>query len=236
MYHSKQNTAGVLIFIVAVISAAAALYFVIVKPKSQEVVPLTSSTPSRSVNPDTLFTNGVLRIKTDILEEFSDTVYILNTDKSLYGAIYSDNNEIEPAFNGRETLAIRSYYPDYYIIIMDAYDQKEGLYRVFINGAEKYVAHRAGITVFENWSTHLKNSFIVTNAYNPLRKMPSSEGTAADNYDYDALSFETIKVQGDWVEVICNMDCEGCPHQQAITGWLKWKDGSKLLIELYYTC
>jgi len=232
----KNRSVLITIFLSGVIIIAAGLYFgkgYILKRNSVDVTLADSTEINR---PDKMMTNGVLRIKTDILEERSDTIRIYHADQSLYGAIYSKNGETEPAFYGADSLAIRSYFPDYYVMILDAYELSDGKYRVMIGGSEKYMEHKEGITVFEDWTSHLKSSFIVTQANNPLRETPEIEGKIAGDYDYQFLSFETIKIDGDWAQVVCNMDCDGCPNQQPITGWLKWKQDNRLLIELYYTC
>jgi hypothetical protein len=232
----KNRSVLITIFLSAVIIIAVGLHIgkgYLLKRNSVDVTLADSIEISR---PDKMMTNGVLRIKTDILEERSDTIRIYHADQSLYGAIYSENDETEPAFNGSDSLAIRSYFPDYYVMILDGYELSDGKYRVIIGGSEKYIEHKAGITVFEDWASHLKSSFIVTQANNPLRETPAIEGKTVGDYDYEHLSFETIKINGDWAQVVCNMDCEGCPNQQPITGWLKWKEGNRLLIELYYAC
>lgn len=228
-----------MILLIAAIATAVVLYFAkayLFKSNSADVVHTDSYKISQPEESNDLLTDGVLRIKTDILEESSDTIRIYHADQSLYGAIYSKNGEMEPAFYGNDSLAIRSYYPDYYVVIMDCYGLSEDQYRVMIGGSEKYIEHKAGITIYEDWATHIKKSFIVTQADNPLRETPEIKGKIVGDYDYKHLSFYAIHVSGDWAQVVCDMDCEGCPHQKQITGWLKWRDGNRLLVELYYAC
>ena len=239
MMDVKNRPARVTILFMAAIATAIVFYFAkaqLLTSNSTDEPQTDSYKSSRPEESNDILTDGVLRIKTDILEERSDTIRIYHADQSLYGAIYSENDETEPAFNGSDSLAIRSYYPDYYVVIMDCYGLSEGQYRVKIGGSEKYMEHKDGITIYEDWATHLKSSFIVTKADNPLRETPEIKGEIAGDYDYKHLSFYAIQVSGDWVQVVCDMDCEGCPNQEQITGWLKWRDGNRLLVELYYAC
>ena len=201
-----------------------------------EVISDSSVNQNLYIKNSTVLKNGVLRIKTDLLEGTSDTIYIYNSDHTLFGAIFSENEEEEPAFNGNDSLNIRSYYPEYYIVIMDSDELINGKYPVIINGSKKYVEHKAGVTVYETWSNHLKNSYIVTTKENPLRETAEEKDNLLGEYDYRKLSFLALEVNGDWVKVVCDFECEGCPDQKKITGWLRWKTNEVLLIKLYYAC
>lgn len=100
MMDVKNRQVRVTILFMAAIATAVVLYFAkarLITSNSVDVVHTDSYKISRSEEPNDLLTDGVLRIKTDILEERSDTVCIYHADQSLYGAIYSKNGETEPA-------------------------------------------------------------------------------------------------------------------------------------------
>lgn len=207
-----------------------------VNSKNTQHQVLSGNVCSDSITARTMLRKGILRIKADELQAKKDTVFIYNADFTLFGKIYSKDGYEEPIFIGQAPFCIKSYYPDYYIIIFDCDKLSNGKYQVTINGLEKYISHTDGITLYEDWEEHLKTSFIATDNTNPLRDEPSESGYQLNEYDYDNLSFEVIEIRKDWIKVICNMDCGGCPNNGVISGWLKWRQGNLLLIRLYYDC
>jgi hypothetical protein len=179
-------------------------------------------------------TQGVLRIKTDILEQQYDTVYLIhNNDTVNY---ICGSREITPVFFKSTHIKIRSYYPDYYIIVLDGYDKENNFYKVRYNNTWVLIPHKNGVTIYEDWQTHLKKSFVVTDNSHPLRVLPDKNSDELSGYDYSKLNFICEKVAGDWIYVSCNTDCEGCPTDDVVSGWIKWKDKNQLLVRVYYTC
>lgn len=197
---------------------------------------ICSDTITQYISARTMLRNGILRIKADELQVEEDTVFIYNADNTIFGKIYSKSKSEEPVFIGQESLNIKAYYPDNYIIIFDGDKLSDGKYKVTIDGLEKIIPHKDGITLYEDWETHLKTSFIVTDSTNPLRDEPSEYGNQLNEYNYDNLSFVVIEINNDWAKVVCNIDCEGCPNNEIITGWLKWRKGNLLIVKLYYVC
>jgi len=79
--------------------------------------------------------------------------------------------------------------------------------------------------------------FVTTSATNPLRINPSETATEIKGLDYNQLNFNCLEVKGDWIKVICNAECEGCPEDESgITGWVQWRKDGKIIIKQHYTC
>ena len=179
--------------------------------------------------------SGVLRIKTDILLEQNGMLPIYNMDSTLFGQILSLEGEPEPRFN-KGKLLIREYYPEYYILIFDC-KLTNGSYVVKVGNSEKFINHQEGITIYETWDEHIRNSFLLTSNKNPLRSEPNLLSNAFMEYDYSTMSFVVKEVKGDWAKVACDLECEGCGDRGVVVnGWIRWKDGDRLLIELRYVC
>jgi hypothetical protein len=183
---------------------------------------------------DRLLTDGVVRIKTDVLEQMEDTVYIQSESGNTMGFITGSNNEA-PSVRGLYDIKIRSYDPDYYIIIFDGYAMNNNRYRVFLNHEWVYIVGNDKVVRFEKWQDHLINSYVVTNENNPLRKNHGEDSPKID-CDYFSTHFICEKVLGEWIYVNCNIDCEGCPGNEIKSGWIRWKRDNNLLISLRYSC
>lgn len=181
-----------------------------------------------------IITPGILRIQTDVLEQQDDTVYLIHENDTL-NYIYA-SQERAPVFFNSTSVNIRSYHPDYYIVVLDSYDKENNFYKVWYNNKWVLIPHEKGITIYEDWEEHLKKSFIVTDNSHPLRISPDKGSTKLHGYDYSKLNFVCKKVSGEWIYVTCNADCEGCPIDEIISGWIKWKDKNQLLIKIYYSC
>lgn len=183
---------------------------------------------------DSIFTPGILRLRTDVLEQQNDTILLIDKNEEIRDFICS-TNEHEPAFVNAKDVTIRSYYPDNYVLILDAFELNNQ-YKVYFNRDWFIIPKLEGVTIYEDWEIHLKNTYILTDSKNPLRVEPN-ENSYEMSYDYSLLNFVCKKIEGDWIYVTCNIDCEGCPiDNENLKGWLKWKEGNKLLIKLYYSC
>lgn len=185
--------------------------------------------------------DGILRINSDGLQTQRDTVTIFNEDLTVFGKIYSDSEYEEPTIrlevSSKEIkISIRAYFPDYNIIFFDSYKPSNGIYEVLVNGDKKFIKIKEGITLFEEWETHLKSVFLLTNKENPLRDQPNEYSNLLLEYNYDEFNFEVVEIKDDWIKVHCNVNCEGCPSGVEVSGWLRWKKDNQLLLKLYYVC
>lgn len=177
-------------------------------------------------------TPGLVRIKTDLLQ-LQDEVLKLTKSGNVIDSIFSEDNN-EPTFSSR-LVKIWSYFPEYYIVILEAYPlDNDGFYKVIMSGDTLLLPHRENVTIFETWQEHIITSFVLTTKDNPLKAQPDINAESL-MFDYEELSFEVIEVKEEWVYVKCNRDCEGCPDKE-VRGWIKWKEKNSLRVELRYTC
>ena len=207
-----------------------------------------------SQNDNKLLSEGVLLPPNgDIFWE--DTVSVLNQNGSEYAKIWADKNGISIVEYSDTTgvrkaiiesatsinnealpkISIRSFDDGYDspLMVFDAKELGEN-YQVFVNGEWKGVKYSKPL-VYKKWSEFILTVSLGISPISPLRM---AKGNGYDIVDgYEKYSYEVVRLDGDWLQVQCWSDCEGCPDDGSIIkGWVKWKDGNKLLIELYYIC
>lgn len=130
-------------------------------------------------------------------------------------------------------VAIRAFYPDYSILVLDSKKISNGYYQVFVNGRWKKIA-KGGSLQYKEWGTFMKQVYVTPNKSNPVYSEKSTNSTVIDmTLDH---SFRIIQVSKEWIQVECSEECEGCPKDGRIRGWLKWKQDNELLIDIYYAC
>lgn len=154
---------------------------------------------------------------------------------------------------GKSTVSSKFYKPDYGIMHFVCLDKTAKAYKVLNGKADiKYFPQKKGYN-FITWEKYILNSFGVRRITNqvdksinnqPLRKQPGSTDTVAIPKGLEM--FCPVKLKGDWLQV--NYDCfyndedskhdgEPCSNyiskcKDPVTGWIRWRDGNKLLIDI----
>ncbi|MBN2682155.1 MAG: hypothetical protein JXR58_06575 [Bacteroidales bacterium] len=183
---------------------------------------------------DSIYSNGVLKIRTDLMEPILDTIYLYDLEGKILDYIASDGEETNALVKSK-SISIRAYDPDYFIIIFDLVSFNSGKFRVLFGNEVVLINKKENITLVESWENLLMNSFIGTKSSNPLRKLPNNKSDAI-NLDYSKNGFVCRKIEGDWLYVSCDSICETCSDNKYYEGWVRWRMNGKLLIELEHTC
>lgn len=147
------------------------------------------------------------------------------------------------------------FKPDYGIMHFVCVGKTAQSYRILINYKEVKYLPKTTLYVFKTWETYLLQSFGVKRLANPkgdngsVQPLKTAPGEAADTLSVPAGQelFCPVQLQGDWLEV--KYDCfyneadnphEGTPCDQYIsqcktplTGWLRWRKGEHLLIDIF---
>lgn len=180
---------------------------------------------------DIIKSDGVLIVGSSSQYYLSGPVKVLNDDNSVFVKFYRDKNE-QIVTDSDDSILIRAYYPDYDIIIFDA-NQKEDNYQVFINDKWKKIERSQNFT-YKKWEEFISKIYVGITDKSPLRTSKDVRAEIIENHQ--EYYYEVINVEGDWLQVQCWTDCEGCPEDKVIKGWVRWKEKNRLLIELYYIC
>jgi hypothetical protein len=176
---------------------------------------------------------GVILVRADSLHLSSKSVAIYNFDNSIFSQIKSTNGN-EPSSNLLKN-KILAYFPDYYIIHFKAKEQNEN-YIVQVGNEMKKIKQNQFIE-FLSWEEYITKFFCITDEKNPLYENPTSDSKIVKELTYQQLNFTCLEVKGDWVKVVCNKDCEGCPSNgKLITGWIKWRKNGKIILKQRYAC
>lgn len=87
---------------------------------------------------------------------------------------------------------------------------------------------------FENWETHFYRTMISYDEHNPLREFPK-ETSKIINIENPDMLFLIKEIKGDWVRIECAELC-GQMCNDKIQGWIRWNDGSKIILQMGYSC
>lgn len=207
-----------------------------------EVYPIRYSPPINGI--------GVLVKKTDETGgSNNDTLTVLNADGTDYlsflkgkyltvdGESYEPSEVNERRLCEQHNVCLRQFYPEYDIVHFDVLEENEDTYKVLIdddNDITKLIGKDTSLLEFYTWKEYLTEYYLSFNPEsNPLREAPSEE--ASITYKYNDYFFKGVEVQGDWMKIRCNSDCKECDKGD-LTGWIKWKEGDKLLVSIGIIC
>ena len=159
--------------------------------------------------------------------------------------MYNNDNEIN--------FCSKFFKPDYGIMHFICISRNSISYKILVNFSDiLYLPVKKGYK-FKSWDNYIYQSFGIRRKINKgttnlLRSNPSDNSIALD-IPKGLECFCPMKINGNWVQV--KYDCfynkednpyEGLPCYQYImkckkplTGWLKWRDKNKLLIDIFLT-
>lgn len=193
---------------------------------------------------------GVLSYKGP--EPFSEgtgsRIEILNLDGSIYCTISLEEGAI--TFDGGEVVQIdntqrlseeyhfnpRLFYPEYELLEFVVLNISESHYHISIGSVSDEKMVRKGGSQFDyhSWEDYIQTKYLSFDPKeNPIRVAPDNDSEIV--YAYNDYFFKAIEVQGDWIKIECNNDCKTCDKGK-LTGWIKWKEGKKLLVSTGSVC
>lgn len=162
-------------------------------------------------------TIGVLTYNTEISQ--SVNVVFFNDNGTVWDGL---ENDFEPF----------SWHPDYEGLALRCIEMQNDTCKVIVNEnlkiEKKYPLENKGL-VFQTWEEHILSVFSVgfDLISNPPLERPSKDSRELIHYDKDEF-YHPSQIKGDWLQV--KWGSEGDWKY----GWIRWKDGQKLLVELYY--
>ncbi len=171
---------------------------------------------------------------TDPIELFTDSSLHQNT---VSASMRKDNIENFPVCS-------KYYKPDYGMMYFVCLAKTARSYKVLNNGSEVRYLPRTKAYHFITWEKYIMSSLGIRNNDQPLRVKPGGADTII--FPKGLNMFCPVKVQEDWLQV--KYDCffskddndhEGEPCSAYIsdcgdpaTGWIKWREKNKVLIEI----
>jgi hypothetical protein len=183
-------------------------------------------------SPDKTESDNILLLYTGNYNE--QTSYkILNMDKSVFAEIKSinGNEPSSPKLKGQ----ILAYFEDYYIFHFKAkQDGDTKFFQVKVGNSVKLIEKTKSME-FLTQEEYILKFYCTASKENPLKTSPNINSKNV-NMDYDNTSFVCVEIKGDWVKVQCNKECEGCPNNKKITGWIRWKSRDRIILKQHYAC
>lgn len=173
-----------------------------------------------------IFTSGLILIDVDHLSE-NDSIYLFSGNGEIINTLISGND----GWYFEKGISCRAYYPDYGIIFIDGFEQKDNKYKIYCNGTWCYISARNCIK-YISWNDFIvEYAFISTTISNPVRISPQINAQLID-LDYDSVYFLAKKVEQEWIFVDVYFIEQTSPFKQ---GWIQWRNNNDLLIDIDYT-
>jgi hypothetical protein len=91
-------------------------------------------------------------------------------------------------------------------------------------------------TKFFTWEEFLKNVYVVSrmNEKQPIKDNPNSSANEIQYKGSDCFKVNSMK--GEWIEIYADNFCDDNSTESVLkSGWIRWRDGNKLLIEYFLT-
>jgi hypothetical protein len=161
--------------------------------------------------------------------------------------------QVSKDYNPPKPACTLYYKPDYGFVHFVCLDTSATYFKVLINYDEIKYLPRSGDYTFESWEEYVFNSFggikrrsDKKTSYQPLRKSPEDNADTITIKNSDA-TFCPMEMRGDWINVKydCYQNIEDVPGEprhcqehigkcgNTSTGWIRWKKGNQILIEIY---
>lgn len=161
--------------------------------------------------------------------ELKETVLKINIEKLDYLLRYSgDTMGVNPL----------EFMPTPGRIIFRCVDSTQFAYKIVLR--EKNFStcwiKKSVLIDFSDWLKYFKGAdYITTNQ--ELREKQDANCDVVENPD-SCFTYDILSIEADWVEIETSWHCkmyEKSPSIRNARGWVKWRDGNKILIQKTYT-
>ena len=171
--------------------------------------------------------------QTDVvsLDKFSETdsIVFYNKDGSIWHHFSFDYNG---RFENRDDFKPLAFHPDYFLLVLIPIAKEGDKLGVLVNDETvKYIDANSDIFHYQSWEEHLleKVYAIDLNKNQQLRRKPSAD---AEIVDKDAQGvYQPVQVLNDWLKVRWQSEKSA---KQTKQGWIRWKDGDRILLKFLY--
>ncbi|MBA9072257.1 hypothetical protein GGR22_000383 [Flavobacterium gossypii] len=100
---------------------------------------------------------------------------------------------------------------------------------------ESYWLRKTKTTDLNTWEGFLKEMFMISRNDFPqeIKTQPNDEAKEIQ-FDGDEC-FQVKTMKGDWIQIFTGPHCDDVGGGSLKSGWIRWKEGSKLLIDYFLT-
>ncbi|HEY7184393.1 MAG TPA: hypothetical protein VIC84_23355 [Blastocatellia bacterium] len=188
-------------------------------------------------------TIGVVTLNDKRQDDPKSTVQIFNEDGGIwYEFSFYDDNPDHPFDHSRKDFEPFAFHLDYFLLAFKCVGEDANRYEVIVNettGLRKFIKKSDNTFKLQTWEDHILSLFAVDfdRAKNRLRNAPTIHAALVSASE-DAF-FHPVKIEGNWLKVSWDVsETEGVKNTKVKKkigyGWVKWKEGNNIIIELYY--
>jgi len=167
-----------------------------------------------------------------------DFIHIYNEDGSLWHkfTFYYDDSDGKFEY-ANENFRPFAFHPDNFLLALKCVRKEAGRCEMIVNEEtrlKKYVKADDPSLKFETWEEHVLNVFAVgfNRKVNPMLEAPQGRVKKVTSLD---VPFHPVEVRGEWLKV--KWDAANGTEKKGAkrnSGWIRWKKGARLLVELFY--
>ena len=155
-----------------------------------------------------------------------ETLKLYSSDGKLWKSVSLEG----PLLKNMSSINPYAKNEDYYLLAFDCLENKGGFYKVIINEdtkATKYIKANDKAFALVSWQNYILKMFAVgvQPKTNPLKSKPSSDSKNLE-YNKDEI-YMPVKFQNDWLQV------KWGDEKKLSYGWVQWKKGNLLILELF---
>jgi hypothetical protein len=165
--------------------------------------------------------------------EGRDSIRFYNADGSQWYvfSFFYDDSDGKWDFPNHD-FAPMAFHPDYFLLCLAVTRRDSGGYEVIVNqrtGLKKYI-HMSPFLKFQTWPEHVLSVYALEfdTAKNPLRTKPNDHGPFI-SAPREQVVYRPAAIEGDWLRVTWGEGPGDLP-----TGWVRWKLGTRLLVDFFY--
>jgi hypothetical protein len=191
-----------------------------------------------AAKPDKTFignTKGLLVLNSQRPDR-KDFIRFYNDDGALWYefTFYYDDSDGNYEYEN-ENFAPFAFHQDYFLLALRLAGEDKNRYEVIVNeetGLRKFVKKSDPALKFETWEDHILKVFAVEfdPRENALRDGPGGN-VKNPNLPQDA-TFRPVQISGEWLKV--RWDRSEQPKKDVESGWVRWRDNSQILVDLFY--
>lgn len=168
--------------------------------------------------------------ETSALEKKLETIRFFQ-DKSI------NSLNIENLESHKDWLQPETLWLDYYRLNFRVKSVKEGCYEIYVSDKRTMWIKDKEFTDFLFWEEYFKQMFAITRKDPTEQKVYERPDLQAKKIKYSAGEdcFNVKSLTGDWIEIFTPKHCTDETSNELKSGWIRWKDGNKLLINYFPT-
>jgi hypothetical protein len=166
----------------------------------------------------------------------SDFVNIYNEDGSLWYRFTFYGTETNNLSN--TTFKPLSFNRDYFLLVLKCMGKSEGRFEVVVDeetGLRKYARADDPVLKLQTWEEHILQTFAVdyNRQDNPVLDRPNGSVKGLDVSK--EVMFHPVEINGEWLKVRWSVPGKlGTNNVNNNSGWIRWKKGRNISIELIY--